>query len=207
MPVIAQSKVLEHQDNILDAALERFKHYGLSKTTMAEIAFDVNMSTANLYRYFKNKDEIALACSHRCLQDRTTQLENIANNTSLRADEKISTFFKTILNITYQHTQNNPNINELVTNIADKHQSVIHKKNNAERLIIEKILKQGIKEYIFEITDISEMVIAVHTSLHIFQHPVAVKIHDIDTLNQMASATCNLVLNGLYKKQNNHAFK
>jgi len=199
MPAIAQSKILQHQDDILDAALERFKHYGLNKTTMAEIAFDVNMSTANLYRYFKNKDEIAQACSRRCLQDRSTQLENIANN-KLSADEKISNFFETILNITYEYTQNYPNINELVTNISEKHQSVIHEKNNIERLIIEKILRQGVKEGTFEITNIKETAIAVHSSLHLFQHPVAIKIHNIDTLNEMASAASDLILNGLYKK-------
>ena len=45
--------------NILDAASERFQHYGYGKTTMSEIAKDCNMSTGNLYRYFPSKLDIA----------------------------------------------------------------------------------------------------------------------------------------------------
>ena len=45
---------------ILDAAEARLLHFGYNKTTMAEIAEDAGMSAANLYRYFKNKQEIAV---------------------------------------------------------------------------------------------------------------------------------------------------
>ena len=34
---------------ILEAASDRFLHYGYGKTTMSEIAKDCNMSTGNLY--------------------------------------------------------------------------------------------------------------------------------------------------------------
>ena len=43
---------------ILSASQKRFGRYGLSKTTMNEIAADVNMSKASLYYYFKNKEDI-----------------------------------------------------------------------------------------------------------------------------------------------------
>ena len=43
----------EIRTQILDAAEARFRTYGFGKTTMAEIASDIDMSTANLYRYFE----------------------------------------------------------------------------------------------------------------------------------------------------------
>jgi len=46
----------------MDAARGRFRTYGPGKTTMAEIAGDVGMSAANLYRYFDNKHELVEAC-------------------------------------------------------------------------------------------------------------------------------------------------
>ena len=49
---------LDVRSQIIEAANARFKHYGYGKTTMAEIAADSGMSAANLYRYFKNKQEI-----------------------------------------------------------------------------------------------------------------------------------------------------
>ncbi len=46
---------------ILDAARKRFAHYGLSKTTMNEIAADIGMSKAALYYYFPDKDQLFIA--------------------------------------------------------------------------------------------------------------------------------------------------
>ncbi|KAA8482608.1 TetR family transcriptional regulator [Arcticibacter tournemirensis] len=50
---------MENQDKkkelIIDAALKRFAHFGLSKTTMTEIANDLSLSKALLYYYFPDK--------------------------------------------------------------------------------------------------------------------------------------------------------
>lgn len=52
-------------DQILSAAQKRFRHYGLSKTTMNEIAEDIGMSKASLYYYFKDKESIFYAVVQR----------------------------------------------------------------------------------------------------------------------------------------------
>jgi len=50
---------MENQDKkrllIISAALQRFAHYGLAKTTMTEIAKDIAFSKALLYYYFPDK--------------------------------------------------------------------------------------------------------------------------------------------------------
>lgn len=46
----------EKTSSILKAAQKRFGMYGLSKTTMKEIASDVDMSKAALYYYFPDKE-------------------------------------------------------------------------------------------------------------------------------------------------------
>lgn len=45
-------------EQILAAAQKRFGHYGLSKTTMNDIANDIGVSKASLYYYFKDKESI-----------------------------------------------------------------------------------------------------------------------------------------------------
>ncbi|MGO6907884.1 helix-turn-helix domain-containing protein, partial [Rhizobium ruizarguesonis] len=42
----------ENVTRILDAAERLFRHYGYSKTTVADIARDLGMSPANIYRFF-----------------------------------------------------------------------------------------------------------------------------------------------------------
>jgi len=50
---------MENQDRkrelIIEAALKRFAHFGLAKTTMTEIASDLSLSKALLYYYFPDK--------------------------------------------------------------------------------------------------------------------------------------------------------
>jgi len=46
---------------ILEAAKRRFSHFGLSKTTMAEIAKDLSFSKALLYYYFPDKQHLYTA--------------------------------------------------------------------------------------------------------------------------------------------------
>lgn len=56
---------MENQDKkrelIIEAALKRFAHFGLSKTTMTEIAQDLNFSKALLYYYFPDKIQLYAA--------------------------------------------------------------------------------------------------------------------------------------------------
>ncbi|NKF33106.1 helix-turn-helix transcriptional regulator, partial [Pseudomonas sp. BGM005] len=57
----------ENVTRILDAAERLFRHYGYSKTTVADIARDLGMSPANIYRFFASKVEIHQALCGRML--------------------------------------------------------------------------------------------------------------------------------------------
>ena len=45
----------QKQQAIIDAAIKRFAHFGVAKTTMSEIAADLSLSKASLYYYFPDK--------------------------------------------------------------------------------------------------------------------------------------------------------
>lgn len=45
----------QKQSLIIDAAIKRFAHFGVAKTTMTEIATDLSLSKASLYYYFPDK--------------------------------------------------------------------------------------------------------------------------------------------------------
>lgn len=57
MPKSADTK----RNQILEVAKRRFAHYGLAKTTMAEIAKDLSFSKALLYYYFPDKNSLYMA--------------------------------------------------------------------------------------------------------------------------------------------------
>lgn len=57
----------ENVGRILEAAERLFRHYGYGKTTVADIARDLGMSPANIYRFFSSKEEIHQSICGRIL--------------------------------------------------------------------------------------------------------------------------------------------
>ncbi len=69
MPRIDAASIEEHvrlqTARILDAATALFRERGYRKTDMDDIAHAVGLARNSLYRYYKNKDFILLACVER----------------------------------------------------------------------------------------------------------------------------------------------
>ena len=57
------------KEKILEAAYNRFLHYGYSKTTMNEIAGDLCMSKALLYYYFPDKSQLYIDVMRRVAKE------------------------------------------------------------------------------------------------------------------------------------------
>jgi AcrR family transcriptional regulator len=72
------------REKILEAAYQRFLHYGYSKTTMNEIAGDLSLSKALLYYYFPDKSQLYIAVMRKLageyiqkLEDRLNKFDNL----------------------------------------------------------------------------------------------------------------------------------
>src|SRR5690606_24045480 len=53
-----KGKMDSKKEQIVQAALKRFSHYGFNKTTMSEVAVDLNITKANLYYYYPDKNAL-----------------------------------------------------------------------------------------------------------------------------------------------------
>jgi AcrR family transcriptional regulator len=62
---------------IIEAARKRFRHYGVKKTTMQEIARDAGVAVGTLYLYFKDKDDLLVACAEEYVARHRRQAEAI----------------------------------------------------------------------------------------------------------------------------------
>ncbi len=62
------------REKILEAAYQRFLHYGYSKTTMNEIAGDLSFSKALLYYYFPDKSQLYVAVMRKLANDYLAKL-------------------------------------------------------------------------------------------------------------------------------------
>jgi AcrR family transcriptional regulator len=67
-PVPQQITKVTPQERILEAALSRFRRWGVAKTTMGDIADAAGMQRPQLYRHFENKDALIVGAIIRQAQ-------------------------------------------------------------------------------------------------------------------------------------------
>jgi len=185
---------------ILDAAFKRFGHYGYNKTTMVEIAQDVGMSAANLYRYFENKQEIATACANLCMAERIDLLRQAARQPHLSAAQRLDNYLKTMLYHSYQTFSEEAKINEIVAFITNERADIVHQKIAAQRALIAEILAYGNETGEFDIKDVIATAQAVHATLVLFDVPLFMSLYPLQEFEEKAKTVVNLLLHGLKKR-------
>lgn len=133
----------ENITRILDAAERLFKHYGYSKTNVADIAKDLGMSPANIYRFFSSKSEIHRALADRLLNSgRAVALENAARPVS--AAERIRDHFLQQHAITVETLLHENKVHEMVIVAIQEQWSVIEDHIMQMRAIVAGIIREGI---------------------------------------------------------------
>lgn len=79
---------LDKRQAIIEAARERFRYYGVRKTTMQEIAEDMGIAVGTLYLYFKNKDDLIIGCAEEFTAKHKQFSEELIRS-DLLPDEKL----------------------------------------------------------------------------------------------------------------------
>lgn len=185
--------------DILSAAQKRFRNFGYGKTTMAEIAADVNMSAANLYRYFDNKQDIAAECASQCMDDLNALLENVVKLPNLDAIQRLHLYVQTSMRYHFDMMHDAPRLNELVENISTNHTQLIYKRNQKSEKQIASILQQGVNAGEFAVDDIARTASAILRATVFFTVPVFMHLYTIEEFEKMAVDVVTLVINGLRK--------
>ncbi len=166
----------EIKQQIIDVADKRFRRYGFGKTTMAEIAKDCNMSAANLYRYFENKETIGVTICKICLGEKESIGKEVLRRDGLSAGERLDAFFFEIMQSTHDLCANDHHLFELVAFISKEHLGIVKRHQETLRAFIAEILAEGNRRGEFEVADI------VSTANSILLAMIHFYCHDADLL-------------------------
>jgi len=190
---------LDTRSQIVGAAHTRFRHYGYGKTTMAEIAADIGMSAANLYRYFESKQDIIAECANRCMCERVDRLRAAIRKPGMGATEQLQTYVLTDLNISHEMAEDDEKISELVNNITLQRPDMVYRKIEAENALIAEILSYGNETGEFAIDDITNTASTIHMSLVIFNVPTFMSLYSLEEFKEKATSIIDLIVTGLAK--------
>lgn len=197
MNSVSKIELEEQRAKIVDAAEKRFRTFGYGKTTMVEIADDVNMSAANLYRFFTNKQSIAAECARRCLTERVDVLREVVRRPDLSASQRLCEFVLANYRYTFEINEKAPKDNELIEIVAAEHQDLVHASIKAQTSLIAEILAYGNEVGEFAVDDIVETSASIQASLTIFLVPMFLPLYSRDQFEEMARSIVRLLIKGL----------
>jgi AcrR family transcriptional regulator len=185
------------RERILEAAAKRFKHYGYAKTSMAEIAADLQMSPGNLYRYFPGKIDIALAIADHAADEQMERLREAVNVPGLPTVVRLRNFFYTDMVCTYEQIESDPRTFELAQIIKTERPTWINGRLAQEREIINTILAEGVATGEFDLDDISHTAEMLQSALMKFRYPQLWSNLKLPALEREFDGVCRLLLVGL----------
>lgn len=142
-PVVDSTRQ-ENVARILDCAERLFRHYGYSKTNVADIARELGMSTANIYRFFASKIEIHQAICGRMLAASYKQGFDISR-LPIGATERLRRFVHAQYRMTLETMLDEQKVHEMVVVAIERDWNVIEKHIDQMHDLLADIIRDGIE--------------------------------------------------------------
>jgi AcrR family transcriptional regulator len=141
---VADSARQENVARILDCAERLFRHYGYSKTNVADMARELGMSTANIYRFFASKIEIHQAICGRMLAASYKQAFDISR-LPIGAAERLRRFVHAQYRMTLETMLDEQKVHEMVIVAIERDWTVIEKHIDQMHDLLADIVRDGIE--------------------------------------------------------------
>ena len=187
----------ENREHILNAGEVRFRQYGFNKTTMAEIAGDCQMSTANIYRFFENKDAIVAEMVKSCMLDAEATLRDILQRPGLTAAERLEALLIEKLRIAHYRTCEQPKMKEMVKYISCKRQDLMVRHVEVQQSLIAEILADGNRTGEFRVDDVVTTSDLILQALAICKTPIISDVYDLEELEKSVRGIVRLIIQGV----------
>jgi AcrR family transcriptional regulator len=158
---------------IMDTADTLFRRLGYAKTAVADIASELGMSPANVYRFFPSKIAIVQAICQRCLGELEGKVWSVARSRG-PASGRLE---RLVLEVLAYHKENlviDQKVNDIVTVAMEESWDAILAHKEVQRTAIELILRDGIETGEFEPVDPRETSMLIMRSNVSFCHPILI---------------------------------
>lgn len=188
------------RDQIIQAAIERFAHYGYHKTTMAEIAGDCNMSPGNLYRYFPGKLDIAEAIAKGGMDQLLENLREVLREPDLTAAQRLRKYLTKELELTFRPFEDRNKLSEMAEMVRVERAEIVEDKLARERAFIAEILSMGNASGEFNIDDVLSMAEYIQAATVKFRYSFINNAYDLPQLERQLEGVCRLICGGIHKK-------
>ena len=140
----AEAQRQETVTRILDSAERLFRHYGYAKTNVADIARDLGMSPANIYRFFASKVEIHQAICARLLSTVQQLAELIFNQEDVSAEDRLRQWIHALHKITVETRLEQEKVLEMVIVALERDWQVVDAHIDRLNILVSDVIREGI---------------------------------------------------------------
>ncbi|WP_044559964.1 TetR/AcrR family transcriptional regulator [Azospirillum sp. B4] len=186
----------ERRAQIVEAADQHFRHYGFQKTTVADLAKAIGLSTAYIYKFFSSKQAIGEAICARCLSEITTRLRAIMAEPTSAAD-RLRRFYPALAQAGADLFFQERRLHDIVVTAVTENWHAGTTYEAELRDMVRTLVITGREAGEFEReTPLDEVCLAIEETLWPFAHPLMLE-EKLDTVDAATAAVAGLVLRSL----------
>jgi AcrR family transcriptional regulator len=187
---------VDRREEILEVAQRLYESIGFEKTTIGDIARDLGMSPANLYRSFPNRQAIDEAIAARMLtiiEDRAWAEARIARPVS----EGLPALSRAVLEETQTRMFSQQRIHHLCAVAAREQWPVVQAYLEGLRGALRHVVMEGQRSGELARSDPEERADTVCAALTRIWHPHMVEAYAKENLGQTSDRICALLIHGM----------
>jgi AcrR family transcriptional regulator len=199
LPPAGQRGPIEHErrSQIIQAADEHFRRYGYNKTSVADLAKAIGVSSAYVYRFFESKQAIGEAIVGMTLGRLDAALREIAESPQ-SASQRLRLIFKTLTKLGLELFFAERKLHDICVAATSNHWNAVSTHKAALLQVVQKVVTDGRESGEFERkTPLDETCLAIWETLMPFAHPVLLEQRSPEELELSVVAVTNLVLRSL----------
>jgi AcrR family transcriptional regulator len=186
----------ERREQIMTAADEHFRLYGYNKTTIADLAKAIGLSSGYIYLLFESKQAIGEAICQRCLGRIQGELQLIAQERT-SASDRIRRIYESLVKQSKAMFFNERKLHDIVVVSLTEGWESSTSHDVRLQSILRQVVVEGRESGEFERkTPLDETCEAIMQTLLPFSHPILLE-KNLDRIESNATAVANLVLRSL----------
>ncbi|HUB64658.1 MAG TPA: TetR family transcriptional regulator [Methylocella sp.] len=182
-----ESKEKDTHKLIIEVAERLFRQIGFQKTTVADIARELHMSPANVYRFFAAKSEINEAVCMDLLGKIEAEAEKIAASRGTAA-QKIRNLIASVEKTHHKQYLSDRKLHDLIEAAITENWAIMRQHSERMAAILEQIIASGMTSGEFPPGDAALAARLVNTACIRFCHPRLIVEYEQEpepTLDQM----------------------
>ncbi len=193
MAVRVKETADETRERISVVAEELFRRVGFAKTAVADIAAELGMSAANVYRFFPSKTAIVETICNRCLGEVEREVDQIARGAG-SAPERITSIVLAMLRYHRENFLVDRRVHDMVLVAIEHNWASIEAHKMRVGVAIQRVLEEGIAQGAFLPHDTALVAQILLGTVVRFCHPVLIAQAIDDNLDAEAEMTTRFVL-------------